>query len=75
MSQANSEAAEPTLVFLSKAQVLKKIPITGPTLWDWVRKGKFPKPRFLANNKVVWLQSEIDEWMQSRPVPRYKPAE
>src|SRR5262249_49756610 len=44
MNQVNNDAAaeQPTLVFLSKAQVLKKIPVTAPTLWAWVRAGKFP---------------------------------
>jgi predicted DNA-binding transcriptional regulator AlpA len=55
MSQDNSEeAAEPALVLLSKAQVLKKVPVTEPTLWAWVRAGKFPKPRDISPNKTVW---------------------
>jgi predicted DNA-binding transcriptional regulator AlpA len=63
----------PPLVFLSKRQVLEKIPITAPTLWQWVRSSKFPKPRAISPNKVVWIQAEVDAWMQSRPIPRYKP--
>jgi hypothetical protein len=43
------EVVPPSLVFLSKAQVLKRIPVTGVTLWSWVRAGKFPKPR--SSNK------------------------
>ena len=75
MSQANNDAAaeQPTLVFLSKAQVLQKIPVTAPTLWAWVRAGKFPRPRIISQNKTVWLQSEVHEWMQSRPLRNYKP--
>jgi predicted DNA-binding transcriptional regulator AlpA len=67
------EATEPWLVFLSKAQVLAKIPVTGPTLWDWVRKGKFPAPREISPNKAVWLASEVDEWIRTRPTRSYKP--
>ena len=75
MSQANNDAAaeQPTLVFLSKAEVLRRIPITGPTLWSWVRAGKFPRPRVLSPNKTCWIASEIDEWMQKRPLRTYKP--
>jgi len=69
----NNEPVENTLVFLSKTQVLKKIPVTGPTLWAWVRQGRFPRPRAISDNKTVWLQSEIDEWMRQRPVRSYKP--
>ena len=77
MSQAtNNDAAAaepPSLVFLSKAQVLRKIPITAPTLWAWVRAGKFPRPRAISPNKTVWIASEIDEWMRLRPLRTYKP--
>jgi prophage regulatory protein len=73
MVAANDAAeAAPALVFLSKAQVLKKIPITAPTLWAWVRAGKFPRPRAISDNKTVWVEAEVDAWMQSRPLRTYK---
>jgi prophage regulatory protein len=64
---------EPEFVFLSKKQVLAKIPVTGTTLWTWVRQGKFPKPRSISPNKTVWLAHEVDAWMQARPLRNYKP--
>ena len=73
--QANApeqKAQATELVFLSKAQVLKKIPIPGPTLWAWVRAGKFPRPRAVSPNKTVWLAAEVDEWMRARPLRTYK---
>jgi prophage regulatory protein len=74
MSEAHSEAvAEPPLVFLSKAQVLKKVPVTGPTLWAWVRQGRFPKPRDISPNKTVWIEAEVDDWIRSQPIRSYKP--
>jgi prophage regulatory protein len=74
MSQVTNEAAaEPALVFLSKAQVLKKVPVTGPTLWSWVRQGKFPKPRDISPNKTVWLEADVDAWIRERPTRNYKP--
>jgi len=69
----DAELEQPSLVFLSKAQVLKKIPITAPTLWSWCREGKFPRPRAISPNKTVWLASEVDEWMRARPHRKYKP--
>jgi prophage regulatory protein len=66
------EATPPSLVFLSKAQVLKRVPVTGPTLWSWVRQGKFPRPRELSNNKTVWIEAEVEAWMQACPVRKYK---
>jgi prophage regulatory protein len=75
MDQSNlsAEAAEVPLVFLSKAQVLKKIPITAPTLWAWVRQGKFPSPRAISPNKTVWVADEVDAWIRAQPIRRYKP--
>jgi prophage regulatory protein len=60
-------------VLLSKAQVLKKIPVTAPTLWAWCRAGKFPRPRALGPNRTVWLASEVDEWIRAQPFRAYKP--
>ena len=62
----------PALVFLSKAQVLKKIPVTAATLWAWVRAGKFPRPRAISDNKTVWVEAEVDAWMRARPLRNYK---
>jgi prophage regulatory protein len=74
MNQANNdiEGEPPSLVFLSKKQVLAKVPVTAPTLWAWVRAGKFPRPRAIFN-KTVWVAAEVDAWMQARPHREYKP--
>ena len=75
MSQAvnnDIEAEPPALVFLSKKQVLAKVPVTGPTLWSWVRAGKFPRPRAISDNKTVWVEAEVDAWMRARPLRNYK---
>ena len=68
-----SEVNETELIFLSKAQVLAKVPVTAPTLWTWVRQGKFPRPREISPNKTVWIQSEVDAWMRAQPIRNYKP--
>jgi predicted DNA-binding transcriptional regulator AlpA len=56
---------------LDKAEV---IAITGRsfvTLWDWMRRGKFPRARD-ANGHPVWLQSEVNEWVKALPVRKFK---
>jgi predicted DNA-binding transcriptional regulator AlpA len=65
--------APASLVLLSKAQVLAKIPVTGPTLWAWVRAGKFPKPRDISPNKTCWVEAEVNAWIKAQPVRNYKP--
>jgi predicted DNA-binding transcriptional regulator AlpA len=66
--------AKPPLVFLSKKEVLAKIPVAGPTLWAWSRTGKFPRP-YALGPRTVWLASEVDDWMRTRPLRNYKGAE
>jgi predicted DNA-binding transcriptional regulator AlpA len=64
----------PASTFLSKKEVLRRITVTGPTLWNWCRTGKFPMPRCIGS-RTVWLESEVLAWMNSRPTPNYKNAE
>ena len=36
------------------------------TLWRWVRDGLFPKPRKIGPNSAAWLESELNDWIESR---------
>lgn len=53
--------------FLSKAEVLQKVGRTYPTLWQWMREGKFPRAR-QCGARSVWLAHEVDEWMLNVPL-------
>ena len=68
--QEQQEVMLPTRL-LSKAQVLARVPVTFPTLWAWMRKGKFPRARSIGG-KSVWIESEIEAWIATRPVRRLK---
>jgi predicted DNA-binding transcriptional regulator AlpA len=75
-SQENNNDAEPKrqkLVLLNKKQVLAKIPVSPPTLWAWVRAGKFPEPRAFGPNKSLWFEHEVDAAMMALPIRKYKP--
>jgi prophage regulatory protein len=56
---------------LSKYDVIDRIGVSYPTLWDWMCKSKFPRSRELGG-KICWLASEVEDWMQSRPKTRLK---
>ena len=59
--------------FLSRDEVLEKIGgVSYQTLWTWMRDGKFPRSREIGENKVGWLETEVEHWMQHRPVRRLK---
>jgi predicted DNA-binding transcriptional regulator AlpA len=56
---------------ISKPEVLDRVGVTYPTLWAWMRDGKFPRSRELGG-KSCWVESEVAEWITSRPVRRLK---
>ena len=56
---------------ISKPEVLDRVGVTFPTLWAWMRAGVFPRSRDLGG-KACWLESEIDAWIENRPIRRLK---
>lgn len=54
--------------FLRTRDVLVRTGIGRTTLWRLERDGEFPSRRVLSENVTGWLASEIDAWLQSRPV-------
>jgi len=47
--------------------VVKATGLSRTTLWRLERRGDFPKRIRLGPNSRGWLQSEIQEWIESRP--------
>jgi prophage regulatory protein len=56
---------------LSRRELLERVPISYPNIWMQMRDGKFPRSRALGG-KVVWVESEIDEWITNLPVAKLK---
>jgi prophage regulatory protein len=44
------------------------------TIYRLELAGKFPKRRQLSENSVAWLEADIAEWIDSRPVARLRAA-
>jgi predicted DNA-binding transcriptional regulator AlpA len=57
--------------FLNIRQVKEKVPVTQPTIYSWMRAGKFPTARQVGP-RSFWVASEVDQWMRDRPVRQYK---
>lgn len=53
---------------LRKKEVLQRIGISNASLYRLIAKGEFPRQRYLSSGgrAVGWLESEIDEWVNSR---------
>ena len=57
---------------LTKAEVLHIAGVSFPTLWSWMRAGKFPRARISAGggskSKSVWRSDEVEQWLDRLPV-------
>ena len=56
---------------LPKAVVLERTGLSYPTIWTWMREGRFPRAREVGS-RPMWLANEIDDWILSRPVKPLK---
>ena len=53
--------------FLRTKDVCEMLGVHRMTLWKWRREGTFPKGQLIGPRTVGWLESEVEEWMKSRP--------
>ena len=53
---------------ISKHEVVDRVGVAYPTLWQWMREKppRFPRSRALGG-KTVWIKSEIDAWIAALP--------
>jgi len=56
------------MAFLSKKQLAERTGLSPVTIWRRVRAGDFPPPRQLTPGRVGWVESDVEEWEQSRPI-------
>ncbi|MDY7091575.1 MAG: AlpA family phage regulatory protein [Acidobacteriota bacterium] len=61
----SSESSLPTII--RPKLLAERLGISRVTLWRWERAGMVPKKRKIGPNTVGWLESEILEWLESRP--------
>ena len=52
---------------VSKRDVLAITNVTFPTIWAWMRAGKFPRAR-VVGGKSMWLNTDIEAWLATLPV-------
>jgi predicted DNA-binding transcriptional regulator AlpA len=57
---------------IDKAELLKRVPFSFVTIWKWMREDKFPRSRN-GGGKAVWVEAEIEAWINARPVNPLKP--
>jgi prophage regulatory protein len=52
---------------LTKDEVLAVTGVTFPSLWQWMREGRFPRGR-IVGGRSMWLSSDIDAWIAALKV-------
>jgi predicted DNA-binding transcriptional regulator AlpA len=45
--------------------------VSYPTLWTWMRAGRFPRSR-VVGGKSMWRSDEVQAWLDTLPVRRLK---
>jgi prophage regulatory protein len=58
---------KPALRFISRKEVLSRVPVSYPTLWAMMRRGEFPRSRAIVGRRCVWVESEVEAWIARRP--------
>jgi prophage regulatory protein len=59
--------AETQMRFLDHADLhARGIKYCKTQLWRLGRTGKFPRPVKLSSNRIAWLESDIDKWIEAR---------
>ncbi|HVY83161.1 MAG TPA: AlpA family transcriptional regulator [Steroidobacteraceae bacterium] len=53
--------------FLRLRQVVSVTGLSRMTIGRLERAGEFPRRRQLGARSVAWVQSEVEEWIESRP--------
>ena len=57
---------------LSRVEVCERLGVTYVTVWNWMRKGQFPRGINVSDGVVRWPEPEVEEWLKSRPRQRLK---
>ena len=53
-------------------QVLEKTGLSRSALYRKIEAQEFPAQVSIGDRSVAWVESEVDEWIQERPVGRGK---
>ena len=51
---------------IGMSEVLRMVPVTPQTLFNWEKSGSFPRRIVLPNRAICWLESEFRDWIDDR---------
>jgi prophage regulatory protein len=47
---------------LAKPEIMALTGVSFPTIWEWIRAGKFPRGR-IVGGQTRWRSDEVDAWL------------
>jgi prophage regulatory protein len=56
--------------FLRLPAVIRKTGLPPSSIYEEIHKGKFPKQVAISQNRVAWVEEEIDAWQAERIAKR-----
>jgi prophage regulatory protein len=56
--------------FIRLPEVKRRTGLGKTTIYDWMRQERFPKSLSLGGNITVWVESEVDAWVEARLADR-----
>ena len=56
--------------FLRISEVIRRVGVSRPTIYRWMREETFPKQIAIGANSVVWLESDVTKWMEDHMAAR-----
>ena len=51
---------------IRRKQLRQMVPLADTTIYDMERRGEFPRRFFLTSRCVVWVLSEVQQWLAQR---------
>ncbi|ERF78736.1 DNA-binding protein [Gallibacterium genomosp. 2] len=57
--------------FIRLNEVIKKTGLSKGTIYKYMKDGSFPSNIPISDKVVVWLESEVDQWINSK-INEYK---
>ena len=57
-----------TEYLIARHEVERRVGLTRSSIYDAMRKGEFPLPLKVGAKAVRWKSSDIEAWMDSRPL-------
>ncbi len=65
--KAIAELPNGAVRLIDKEELLARVPLSYPNIWERMKKGTFPRSRMIGD-RTFWLESEIEEYIASLPV-------